>query len=85
MKRVLSLVVMGLTLVALSGCGKKQEAEELQPITMESLGTANVPAAAPGETKAQEVKVPPAASETAVQAKEALSLPPQAPYNPTVI
>ena len=84
MKRVLSLVVVVLTLAALSGCGKKQEAEELQPITMESLGTSSTPAAATTEVKAQEVKVSPAA-ETAVQSKEALPLPPQGPYKPTGI
>ena len=70
MKRLLSLVVVVLVLAALSGCGKKQEAEELQPITMESLGA---------------VSTSTAATETVVQAKEALPLPPQGPYKPTGI
>ena len=77
MKRLLSLVVVVLALAALSGCGKKQEAEELQPITMESLGTIGT-SAATTEVKAQEVKVP-----VAVQVKEVLPLPPQGPYKPT--
>ena len=83
MKRLLSLAVMVLVLVAVSGCGKKQEVEELQPITMESLGTVGTSTTATAEVKAQEVKVP--ATEAAVQAKEALPLPPQGPYKPTGI
>ena len=83
MKRLLSLAVVVLALVAISGCGKKQEAEELQPITMESLGTASTSTAAAPEIKGQEVKAP--AEQVAVQAKEALPLPPQGPYKPTGI
>ena len=83
MKRLLSFTVVVLALVAISGCGKKQEAEELQPITMESLGMTSTSAAPAPEIKAQEVKVPPV--EKTVQAKEVLPLPPQGPYKPTGI
>jgi len=83
MKRLLGLGVIFLAIMALSGCGKKQEMEELQPITMESLGTFN------GSTQgAQDLKVPEAKTSTTnvvVQAKEALPLPPQGPYKPTGI
>lgn len=78
MKRLLSLTVIVLVFVALSGCGKKQEADELQPITMESLGT--ISASTAPEMKAQEVKLP---DGTPVQVKEVLPLPPQGPYKPT--
>ncbi|MDP2928362.1 MAG: peptidoglycan-binding domain-containing protein [Candidatus Omnitrophota bacterium] len=71
MKRLLSFGVVVLVLVALSGCGKKQEMEELQPITMESLSTVGSP------TQAAPSAVAPA--------KEVLPLPPQGPYKPTGI
>lgn len=71
MKRLLSFGVVVLVLVALSGCGKKQEMEELQPITMESLSAVGSP------TQAAPSAVAPA--------KEALPLPPQGPYKPTGI
>ena len=44
MKRFLSFTFIVLMFAALSGCAKKQEAEELQPITLESLNTTNAPA-----------------------------------------
>ncbi len=81
MKRLLSFGVAVLALIALAGCGKKQEAEELQPITMESLNAASAPAPAVTEQKAVETKVTPGA--TAIATKEALPLPPQGPYKPT--
>ncbi|MFA6357842.1 MAG: peptidoglycan-binding domain-containing protein [Candidatus Omnitrophota bacterium] len=80
MKRLLGLMVVVLVLAGLSGCGKKQEAEELQPITMESLGAANSLSVATADTKAPVVE---AASVPA--AKEVLPLPPQGPYKPTGI
>ncbi len=80
MKRLLSLVVVVLVLVALSGCGKKQEMEELQPITMDSLSTIGTPIQAAPEVKAPETKV-----SVAIPAKEVLPLPPQGPYKPTGI
>jgi len=76
MKRLLSLVVVVLVLVALSGCGKKQETEELQPITMESLSTVGSPIQAAPDIKASSPVAP---------AKEVLPLPPQGPYKPTGI
>jgi peptidoglycan hydrolase-like protein with peptidoglycan-binding domain len=83
MKKLGGLVLVVLLLTALSGCGKKQESEDLQPITMESLGTVSTSTPAVTEVKPQELKVP--ATETIVQTKEALPLPPQGPYKPTAI
>jgi len=84
MKRLLSLGVVVLVLVALSGCGKKQEMEELQPITMESLSTVGAPAQAASDIKAPEAKVL-STSAVTTPAKEILPLPPQGPYKPTGI
>ena len=83
MKRLLSLGVLVLVLAALSGCGKKQEMEELLPITMESLSTVNSSSNAAGDIKAVETKV--SSTGAAVLAKEPLPLPPQGPYKPTGI
>ncbi|MEI6831137.1 MAG: peptidoglycan-binding domain-containing protein [Candidatus Omnitrophota bacterium] len=77
MKRLLSFAVVVLVLVALSGCGKKQEMEELQPITMESLSTVTGSTVAVPDFKDQEIKV------TASVTKESLPLPPQGPYKPS--
>ncbi len=77
MKRLLSFAVVVLVLVALSGCGKKQEMEELQPITMESLSTVTGSTVAVPDFKDQEIKV------TAPVTKESLPLPPQGPYKPS--
>lgn len=79
MKRLLSLALVVLVLAALSGCGRKQEIEELQPITMESLSTAT----GSPDLKAQEVRaltVP-----VATPAKELVPLPPQGPYKPAAV
>ncbi len=84
MKRLLSLALVVLVLAALSGCGRKQEIEELQPITMESLSTAAGSIQAAPDLKAQEVKalnVPAAVT----SAKELVPLPPQGPYKPAAI
>lgn len=82
MKRLLSLGVIVLMLAVLSGCGKKQEAEELQPITMESLSAPSSPAAMP-DLKAQEAKT--LAAPAVTQTKEVVPVPPQGPYKPTGI
>lgn len=79
MKRLLSLAVVVLVLGALSGCGKKQEMEELQPITMESLSAVGSPAQVVPDTKAL---IP---TTVAVPVKEVLPLPPQGPYKPADI
>jgi peptidoglycan hydrolase-like protein with peptidoglycan-binding domain len=84
MKRLLGFGLVVLALVALSGCGKKQEAEELQPITMESLNTVGAPTPAAPEQKAPEAKVS-GSTASVVAAKEALPLPPAGPYKPTGI
>jgi len=74
---------MVLFLAALSGCGKKQETEELQPITMESLSMAGAPAQTAADMKASEARV--LTGSAVVPAKEVLPLPPQGPYKPTAI
>lgn len=83
MKRLLSLGVVVLVLAALSGCGKKQEMEELQPITMESLSTIGSPTQSASDIRVPETKI--LATSVAVPAKELLPLPPQGPYKPTGI
>ena len=83
MKRLLSFGLVVLVLVALSGCGKKQETEELQPITMESLNTVSTPAQVAPDLKAPETKI--ATTSAVAPAKEVLPLPPQGPYKPTGI
>jgi hypothetical protein len=83
MKKLLSLGMVVLVVVALSGCGKKQEMEELQPITMESLSTVGGPVQAAPDMKAPEAKI--LTTNTTAPAKEVLPLPPQGPYKPTGI
>lgn len=83
MKRLLSLGVVVLVLAALSGCGKKQELDELQPITMESLSSVGSPTPVMPENKAIETKI--LSTSVIVPAKDALPLPPQGPYKPTGI
>lgn len=80
MKKLLSLVVVALVLVGLSGCGKKQEVEELQPITMESLSMPSSPAVVPADLKIQDTKA--LAVNAVVQTKEVVPVPPQGPYKP---
>jgi len=77
MKRLFVFAAAVLMLAALSGCGKKQEMEELQPITMESLSTAPAPAPVPvvPDVKSPAMEVP--------ATKELVPLPPQGPFNPT--
>jgi peptidoglycan hydrolase-like protein with peptidoglycan-binding domain len=83
MKKLLSLVVLALVLAGLSGCGKRQEAEELQPITMELLSVPSSSAVVAADLKTQEAKalVAPAITQT----KEVVPVPPQGPYKPTGI
>jgi peptidoglycan hydrolase-like protein with peptidoglycan-binding domain len=83
MKKLLSFTVMIAIMVALSGCGKKQEMEELQPITMESLSTVTGSTQTLPDLKTPETKV--LTTEAAIQTKAALPLPPQGPYKPTDI
>lgn len=82
MKRLLVFVSAVLMLAALSGCGKKQEMEELQPITMESLSVPAAPTQPAADLRAGVTKTP-AAPVAAVASKEAMPLPPQGPYKPT--
>ena len=83
MKRLLSFGVVVLVLAALSGCGKKQEMEELQPITMESLSTPGSPVQATQDLKAFETKI--LTTSAVAPANEALPLPPSGPYKPAGI
>ncbi|MCX5668718.1 MAG: peptidoglycan-binding domain-containing protein [Candidatus Omnitrophica bacterium] len=83
MKRLLSFGVVVLVLVALSGCGKKQETEELQPITMESLSTVGSPTQSAPDFKVPETKI--LTTNVATPVKEVLPLPPAGPYKPTGI
>lgn len=80
MQRLLSLGVVVLMLAALSGCGKKQEAEELQPITMESLSMPGSPVTAMPDPKAQEAKI--LTAPAVISTKEVVPVPPQGPYKP---
>lgn len=83
MKRLLGSVVIVLVVAALSGCGKKQEAEELQPITIESLSASASSTQVLPDSKGVETRVlPPSA---AVETKEGVPLPPQGPYKPSNI
>jgi len=82
MKRWLGFALVALMFAALSGCGKKQESEELQPITMESLSTVPGSTQVAPDLKAQETKTP---IVTTSAAKELVPLPPQGPYRPTGI
>jgi len=84
MKRLLGFALVALMLAALSGCGRKQETEELQPITMESLSTVTGSTQAAPDLKAQETKMT-VVPVTTSAAKELVPLPPQGPYKPTVI
>jgi peptidoglycan hydrolase-like protein with peptidoglycan-binding domain len=83
MKKLLSFTVMVVVFAALSGCGKKQEMEELQPITMESLSTVSGSTQTAPELKSQETRV--LSTGVVAQTKEVLPLPPQGPYKPTGI
>ncbi len=75
MKKIWVLALFVLAAAAVTGCAKKQETEELQPITMESLSTTTATQAAP------EAKV--AAPAPAAAAKELEALPPSGPFKPS--
>ena len=83
MKRLLNFGIAVLVLAALSGCSKKPQDEELQPITMESLSMADNPIQAAPDLKAPETKI--LTTSTTAPAKELLPLPPAGPYKPTGI
>ncbi len=85
MKKLLGFVLIVLMLVTLSSCGKKQDAEELQPITLETLGTTGGSTQVTPDLKAQEVKILTSQAPAATQTKEGLPVPPQGPYKPTNI
>jgi len=81
MKRFLILVLAAFVFTALNGCTKKQEAEDLQQITLESLNTVSSPA----QVAPQDVNLPVVATPAAAPAKDLMPLPPQGPYKPTDI
>jgi len=83
MKKLLGFGAVVLVLVAVAGCGKKQEIDELQPITMESLGTVGGPVQTPADFKVPEAKI--LTTTVVAPVKEALPLPPAGPYKPTGI
>ncbi len=67
---------------ALSGCSKKHDVEELEPITLESLGASA--GADSYQAVTQEIPVSPSVTQQAVApAKDLMPLPPQGPYKPT--
>ncbi|MFA5350175.1 MAG: peptidoglycan-binding domain-containing protein [Candidatus Omnitrophota bacterium] len=79
MKRFLSFMLVALMFATLSGCAKKQEAEDLQQITLESLGAPNGTV----QSTPQDINLPAVAAPAVVPAKELMPLPPQGPYKPT--
>ncbi len=81
MKRFLSTALMVLAVAAIAGCGKKQEAEDMQPITMDSLSTMTAVSQVSPDLKTQEVKT--LSPVTPAVTKELGALPPQGPYKPT--
>jgi len=80
MKSFLSTAVVVLAVVAIAGCGKKQETEDMQPITMDSLSTMTAVSQVSPDLKAQETKV--LSPVTPAVTKELGVLPPQGPYKP---
>ncbi|MFA4988138.1 MAG: peptidoglycan-binding protein [Candidatus Omnitrophota bacterium] len=80
MKKIFVFAALVAVFTALSGCSKKQEVEELEPITLESLSATTADdsyQAVPQESAAQAVSQP------AGSAKDLVPLPPQGPYKPT--
>ncbi|MDD5116506.1 MAG: peptidoglycan-binding protein [Candidatus Omnitrophica bacterium] len=80
MKRLLVFALAALAFAALSGCSKHNELDELEPVTLESLGVPAQPQAMTQDTVVPAVSV----TEPAVS-KELMPLPPQGPYKPTDI
>jgi len=85
MKRLFGFVLIVLMLATLSSCAKKQDAEELQPITLETLGTTGGSTQVMPDLKAQEVKILTSQALATTQAKEGLPMLPQGPYKPSNI
>ena len=81
MKRFLIFVLVAFMFTALNGCTKKQEAEDLQQITLESLGATSSPV----QVATQDVNLPAVVTPAAAPAKDLMPLPPQGPYKPTDI
>ena len=80
MKRFVIFASAVLMFAALSGCSKQQEMEDLQPVTLESLG-----ASSQAQVMPQDVSTPAVAAPASVASKELMPLPPQGPYKPTDI
>lgn len=82
MKRFLGVFWVVLFALGLSGCSKKHDAEELQPITLESMSALPSTPAAAVDLKAQETKAVVAPAAAPAVAQEPVPLPPQGPYKP---
>lgn len=85
MKRFVFIVLGLLSVAYLAGCGKKQDAEEMQePVSIEALSTVSTETktTAP-DSKAQPEQGAPAATVTQEPVKLE-PLPPSGPYKPTV-
>jgi peptidoglycan hydrolase-like protein with peptidoglycan-binding domain len=78
MKRFFIFAAAVFMFAALSGCNKQQEAEDLQPVTLESLSVSSSQAPA----MPQDVNLP-VVSDAGV--KELMPLPPSGPYKPSEI
>ncbi|MFA5004624.1 MAG: peptidoglycan-binding domain-containing protein [Candidatus Omnitrophota bacterium] len=81
MKRFLSIILVVLVAAAIAGCGKKQEVEDMQPITMDSLSTMTAVSQVSPDLKAQETKA--ISPVTPAVTRELGVLPPPGPYKPT--
>ena len=81
MKKFLVFVSVVIMFASLSGCAKQQDAEDLQPVTLESLSTSSSQA----QVMPQDVNMPAVTAPAAVASKELVPLPPQGPYKPTDI
>jgi hypothetical protein len=84
MKKILIFALAFLMFAVLSGCAKKQEAEDLQQITLESLSTISSPVQVAPDFKVQELNPSAVSVASNTPAKE-LPLPPQGPYKPADI
>ncbi len=87
MRKYLLVVVVAAFGVYMFGCGKKQAAEEQEPLSMEALSSANTstpaPAVTPEAAKMPETK--PQAMPTQAVPVKLESLPPAGPYKPTAL
>jgi hypothetical protein len=80
MKRLLVFALAVFAFAALSGCSKHHEADELEPVTLESLGVPAQP-----QAMTQDAVMPAVAVNEPAVSKELMPLPPQGPYKPTDI